>query len=365
MARMIKTLMNSVTAQNLRLSASYIAAHGFMAFMRKVREVLCRQLFPAEPRDKARDYLDNQLVTEYIRKNDSELVAVMSKIPEQVSAADGRDLVRYELTQFLIKGRGIEIGAGAYPHPLPEGARCEYFDKRTEKELAGLFGVNESSIRKVYSLEVVRERFPDKADFLIAHHVLEHISDPIRALIEWNSYVKDGGMFVISVPDADYCPDKGRLVSTFEHVLMDYFLGRDDDSFESREHIYSFVMGWIDDGFAKNMNKFDVAKKAHECARAQKNDLHWHAFNEELLRKIIATAAFFGNRSIRIEATATPYSADKKRRTTNEIICAYRIENILEDAAPDFFAEQISREIRHVRKKFVNALEKINKVIPE
>jgi predicted SAM-dependent methyltransferase len=315
--------------------------------------------------DRAKAYLDNQFITEYIQENGIEVIVILSKVPVKTCSIDRRDFVRYELTRPLIKGQGIEIGAGANPHPLPVGAVCEYFDKRTEKELAGLFGVEESSIHKVYSLEVVHERFPDKADFLIAHHVLEHISDPICALIEWNSYVKDGGVVVVSVPDADYCPDKGRLIPTFEHVLMDYFLERYDDSFESREHIYSFVMGWIDDGFAKDMNKFDIAKKAHECAKAQKNDLHWHAYNEELLRKIILTAPHFGNQSIRIEATATPYSEENERRTSNEIIYVYRIDNVLKDASTDLFAQQIIGEIKQVRTKFISALNKINKVLTE
>jgi hypothetical protein len=208
-------------------------------------------------------------------------------------------------------------------------------------------------------------RFPDKADFLIAHHVLEHISDPIRALIEWNSYVKDGGVVIVSVPDAYYCPDRGRLIPPFEHVLLDYLLERDDDSFESREHIYSFVMGWIDDGFAKDMNKFDIAKKAHECAKAQKNDLHWHTYNDNLLRKIIVTAALFAGQSIRIEATATPYSEEKERRTTNEIIYVYRIDNTHKNEVTDLFVQGIIEEIDHIRKKFITALDKINKVFQD
>lgn len=284
--------------------------------------------------------------------SDEELNAIPTG--ETIGTTDKRIYeIRYEIIAPFLKGLGIEIGAGAYPQLLPEGATCEYYDKRDEKELAEYFNVDESTINKVYSLDHFNERFPGKADFLIAHHVLEHCSCPISTVIEWNNYVKKGGIVVISVPAADYCPDKGRMVPPFEHVLLDFLLERKDDSFESKEHIYSNLWGWIDDGMTKGLNKFEIAKKAHECTKKKKNDLHWHAFNEELLKNIIIAAAFFGNKDIKIEATATPMN-----KTLGELIYIYRIENSRVDRKNELFLD-FFEEVEKIKRKIVNAINRL------
>ncbi|MBA4372479.1 MAG: hypothetical protein C0402_06410 [Thermodesulfovibrio sp.] len=279
---------------------------------------------------------------------------------EPIAAASN---IRHDVASPYLRGTGIEIGAGVSPHPLPPGVECEYYDKRSERELAELFKVEISGINKVYSLDVFRERFPEKADFLIAHHVLEHLSDPIGALLEWHSYVKDGGTVVLSVPDADCCPDKGRLFPSFAHLLLDYLLRRNDDSFESREHIYSFVMGWIDDGFAKELEKLEIARKTHECAKAPENDLHWHAFNETLFRQVIMAAAAFGKRTVSFESAADPYSSDPGRRTTNEIICVYRVDADSVAAGTDAPQNQILQEIGKLRTDLARALQVLDGVL--
>lgn len=234
--------------------------------------------------------------------------------------------LRYEITKSFLTGQGIEIGAGAFPQALPQGVSCAYFDKRTEQELVQLFQTEKKAMPNVYPLGAFWNKFPEGVDFLIAHHVLEHTSNPIKTLLEWHSYVKSGGIVVISVPDANYCPDRGRLIPPFEHLLLDYLLERDDDSFESREHIYSFIMGWIDDGFAKDMDKFNIAKRAHECAHAPYNDLHWHAFDEGLFESVIMAAGLFSEKQIVIEATATP-DEESKYQTLGDIIYVYRIHH--------------------------------------
>lgn len=268
-------------------------------------------------------------------------------IPEGKPFGIDCNMIRYKLSKEFLKGRGLEIGAGAYPQQIPEGVFCEYFDKKNE---------NERDIKKTYSLKAFRERFPHGADFLIAHNVLEHTSNPIKTLIEWNDYVKPGGNVVISVPHVNYCPDKGRLIPSFEHILLDYLLDRDDNSFESREHIYSFIMGWIDEGFAKDKDKFYIAQKAHECAKAKENDLHWHAFDEDLFEKVVKASALFGNKNIIIECTAMPGHSDKKYNTTGEIICIYCINN--KTCNNDLFKD-LYKEIYDIKIKLTKVLDNL------
>lgn len=270
-----------------------------------------------------------------------------------------RDDFRYEISAPFLKGRGIEVGAGAYPQRLPKDVICEYYDKRTESELAQFFNVAEKDIPPVYPLNLFWKRFPDGVDFLIAHNVLEHTSNPIKELITWNSYVKYNGVINISVPDAGFCSDHGRLITPKEHVLLDYLFDRNDDSFESREHIYSFLMGWADEGMFKEMDKLTLAKNAHICTHAAQADLHWHAFNEDLVRFIITTAALFSKKRIRIEAIATPFKEDPYH-TLVDIIYVYRIEGPLNNSGEIMLHPEINETIKIVNKKLLNAQDRLN-----
>lgn len=267
-----------------------------------------------------------------------------------------RDRIRCEIAKPFLKGKGIEIGAGNYPQIIPQGIVVEHFDKRTDKELKEYFDVDKIEINNIYPLEILPERFPDGADFLIGHNVLEHVSNPIKTLIEWNSYVKNGGVVIISVPHPDYCPDKGRLIPPFEHILSDYLLDRDDNNFESREHFYSFRTGWIDEGFAKGMDKMEFAKLSNEHIKNKEMEIHWHVFSEELLKNIIITSGYVGKRKINIELIATPDNSNNNLITEGDIICIYRVD-LLEDNKQD---NKIIKEINKIEEKIKSGLDKVN-----
>ncbi len=234
--------------------------------------------------------------------------------------------VRYEVSRPFLSGHGLEIGAGPIPQALPAGCECEYFDKRSAEELQGYFQEESQGYRRVRPMEEIPAVFPQGADFLIAHNVLEHSSNPLRTLNEWHRYLRDGGVCVLSVPDVDCCPDRGRLVPTLDHILGDFLLERDDDAFESREHVYSFVMGWIDDGFAKGWDKFAIAKNTHACAHAANNDLHWHAFNQELSLQLLLLSARISACQLTLLALASPGLPYDPRIPQAEMAIVYRLE---------------------------------------
>jgi SAM-dependent methyltransferase len=212
------------------------------------------------------------------------------------------------------------------PQRLPSGVVCEYFDKRTASEISALFGVSEEEVRiDVHTLDSFWSRLPEGADFVIAHHVLEHCSNPLAVLIEWQSYLKNEGTLVISVPEAERCPDAGRLIPPIEHLIEDYVFNRGDDCFESREHIYSFVMGWIDKGFAEGKDKLEIAQMTHQCAGAPKNDLHWHAFNKQLLMEVVFASGRISGDKMEIKAIAAP--DDVQFPTELDVICVCRVHH--------------------------------------
>jgi len=284
-------------------------------------------------------------------------LSILNKIPEGAPIGESTYDIRYRMVAPFLSGRGIEIGAGVNPQRLPKGVACEYFDKRNEEKLLEYFG--ENSKIKTYPMTQFSYQFPLLADFLIAHNVLEHCSNPINMLVEWHNFVKHGGTVVLSVPYHECCPDKGRNVSPFDHILLDYLLERNDDSFESREHIYSNIMGWIDDGGFKDKSKFEVAQSAHQCAKAKENDLHWHVFSEDVLKTSIQFSALIEGKSVCFEKVSAPYKTDNDYKTECEIIVIYHILN----EKTQSIDEMLKQELEKTTKLLNEAQVRIGRVL--
>jgi len=62
----------------------------------------------------------------------------------------------------------------------------------------------------------------DYFDVAASRHVLEHISNPIAAIIEWTRVLKPGGCLFISVPDRRKTKEHRRKLTAFEHFIEDF-----------------------------------------------------------------------------------------------------------------------------------------------
>jgi len=66
-------------------------------------------------------------------------------------------------------------------------------------------------------------------DFVISSHVLEHVANPLAALIEWDRVVRCGGIVYMIVPHPDRTFDKGKPITTLAHVIVDAAVMRTED----------------------------------------------------------------------------------------------------------------------------------------
>ena len=111
------------------------------------------------------------------------------------------------------RGRGIEIGgAGNYIEGLDSikvDNKDEYVDRKYEIDVR-LDATNLKSIKD------------DSVDYVVSVHVLEHISNPLKALVEWHRVVKPGGYIFTAVPQREYTFDRYRTTTTIRHLLEDY-----------------------------------------------------------------------------------------------------------------------------------------------
>ena len=59
-------------------------------------------------------------------------------------------------------------------------------------------------------------------DCVIASHCLEHIANPIKALLEWKRVLRPGGLLLLILPHRDHTFDWRRPVTSLEHMKEDY-----------------------------------------------------------------------------------------------------------------------------------------------
>lgn len=200
------------------------------------------------------------------------------------------------LAKTYCKGEGLEIGAGCLPTAVSENVIVHYADKRTPEELKTYFASNAAI--NVESLSTFEGK---KFDFLMAHHVLEHSANVIQTLIHWMSLVKDDGVLFLCLPNRHITPDASRLLTPPTHFLLDYVNQATEDDYESREHICSFLWGWIDTGGLQDKTKLEAAALVSNALDSAENDLHWHTFNIDTMKFVINMAASLSGRTIAIE----------------------------------------------------------------
>lgn len=157
---------------------------------------------------------------------------------------------RYICSNILV-GEGLEIGALHHPFRVPPTCRVSYLDLMRKDALSTLFLeiggqdiVEPDYVGNIANNSVVKLT-NRKFDFIIANHVLEHVANPIKAIMNIWAGLEDGGYLVLSIPDKNYTFDKDRSLTSYEHLLAEYYLDvqevSDDHYIEALQHIHPQV----------------------------------------------------------------------------------------------------------------------------
>ena len=59
-------------------------------------------------------------------------------------------------------------------------------------------------------------------DFVLSSHTLEHVANPLQALLEWIRVLKEAGVLVLVVPHRDGTFDHNRPVTSLAHLIQDF-----------------------------------------------------------------------------------------------------------------------------------------------
>ena len=68
----------------------------------------------------------------------------------------------------------------------------------------------------------LKEIQDEQYDFLLSCNNLEHIANPIKALLEWKRILKPDGLAILVLPRKESNFDHKRSVTSFQHLKQDY-----------------------------------------------------------------------------------------------------------------------------------------------
>lgn len=138
-----------------------------------------------------------------------------------------------------LRGKGLEIGALDRPAPVSREAHVTYADILSAEEIADRFP---SAPRPSFHTNGERlAGIPNESfDFLIANHVLEHLTDPLGALREWHRVLVPGGRLLLTLPDKRYTFDRRRKRTSLRHLVEDS-RSTEPPAIRDREHLLEWA----------------------------------------------------------------------------------------------------------------------------
>ena len=126
-----------------------------------------------------------------------------------------------------LKGVGIEIGALDHPMIVPQGTKVLYVDRLDKDALRHQYPELKKAeivdVDVVASIATLDSAFPPNSlDFVIANHIIEHVDDPLGALIQFHQVLRVGGVLHLAVPDKRATFDRDRPRTPLSHCILDH-----------------------------------------------------------------------------------------------------------------------------------------------
>lgn len=142
---------------------------------------------------------------------------------------------RREKFLSTLQGEGLEIGALDNPVIAPH-LKIHYVDRLTREQ--ALEHYPELKDSPLVDVDIIDDAealasIPDQSqDFVIANHVIEHMVNPVKALLNWGRVLKPGGKLFLAVPDKHHTFDRAREKTSIEHLFLDYHSPHAERDFE-------------------------------------------------------------------------------------------------------------------------------------
>jgi SAM-dependent methyltransferase len=132
------------------------------------------------------------------------------------------------------------------------------------------------------------EGIPSAAyDFVLSSNCLEHIANPLKALVEWRRVLKPGGLLLLLLPVQETNFDHRRPITSFDHLLSDYLSGMGEDDLTHLDEILE-LHDLARDPPAGTLDEF----RQRSLRNADNRALHHHVFDGALSLKMLSFANF-------------------------------------------------------------------------
>lgn len=124
-------------------------------------------------------------------------------------------------------------------------------------------------------------------DFIISSNCLEHVANPLKALVEWGRTIRHGGSLLLVLPHKDFMFDHRRPVTSFAHVKADWERQTDETDLTHLDEILNLHDLSMDAG---NLDRGAFHKRS--LVNHENRCLHHHVFDEALIREALVFAGF-------------------------------------------------------------------------
>lgn len=221
---------------------------------------------------------------------------------------------RERLSRKWLRGTGLEIGALHRPLKVSESVTVLYVDCVSREDSIEKFPklpatdiVPVSIIDDGFELSSIED---ESYDFVVANHVLEHSPNPIRVLANWVRVLRRDGILFVTIPVAERCFDKGRLLTTINHLKDDYQLCLYNAEEEMLERNKEHLREWINiseraiheerDPDYRHPTSGEIEKRV-ENENMATCEMHYHTFSRESYLELLTYCATAITTSVTVE----------------------------------------------------------------
>lgn len=195
-----------------------------------------------------------------------------------------------------LTGKGIEIGPGHVPFPVPPTVSVRYVDRWEPSENSSLFpelgdtpGFPKPDVVANLDSDRLASIADSSQDFVIASHVLEHLANPLAMLVDIHRVMCPGALLVLLIPDRHKTFDRDRAPTPVSHLIDEYY---EDVREVDDAHILDFLIGTretrSEDG-ALNESTFEVTPE--EIGLHRRRSVHAHVWDADEFVQLMEVAA--------------------------------------------------------------------------
>ena len=124
-------------------------------------------------------------------------------------------------------------------------------------------------------------------EFVLSSNCLEHVANPIKALIEWKRVIKPGGALILVLPNKVGNFDHKRPTTPLTHLVDDFERGTTEHDLTHLDEI--LVLHDLSmDPPAGNLDQF----RARSLDNFNNRTLHHHVFDLDVMRGVLIQAGF-------------------------------------------------------------------------